>query len=351
MQTFLATRSRPSGPLHITGHRLEAKKEQLTRGKLLERYLENLGVSKSVRNVKRASQGRITTMDDLDSFMQTCSIPSDIDNTGATLWRDNETTYTMNEFTCPSYSNGEASYSKKDLFQPAKWRLHEPFSPINDRSKFTVTTTDELLQPHTENPTLGLDDVPPKTADVELKIVRTWLAKLWMAFQDPSSTSNPEDGAEYGSRDQQSGRERSKKKSGNQESSNTTMSSQESSKAGQKRSRQPPRTPDSDDEADDDGDPKKPGGGGFRGRGPRMLNEFGCPFFKHDPETHGGRGGCREYSHISVGILLRVSLSGIGRRHHIQPPGGFQMKADSSRTTLGSNTFETMTWTRQHGLN
>ena len=68
---------------------------------------------------------------------------------------------------------------------------------------------------------------------------------------------------------------------------------------------------DSKENEDDDGDARKPNRRRSHGRRPRKQNEFACPFFKHDAHKHGGRRGCREYSHEDVKVLLRVSGPGI----------------------------------------
>ena len=345
MNTIMATRSRVPEVADMAETKSKANQDLFKHGYLLDRYLEDSSRPEIGQNLERIPQGQKTRTSELDSSMQAASISDGTVDTSAGFWRDDKMTYNMNEPTCFTYTQEEALDLYKNLFQSAKQLIRETFRIIDGRLELKTAALNELNQRHFERSTLSGGKVSPnhETDGVELNIVLMLMKKLWIACQDPISSSYPEDGAGNGSRVPQRGHKSSQKKAGNQGSSNP-MSSQESSQRGQKRSRQPPRTPDSEDEddEDEDEDPKKAGGGGFRGTRPRSPNEFGCPFFKHDPETHGGRGGCREYSHKSVGILLRVSGPGIGQTI-LQFVHGFWSLTDYSRITLGSSIFETMT--------
>jgi hypothetical protein len=133
-------------------------------------------------------------------------------------------------------------------------------------------------------------------ADCVVRVFQRLLTKLWVACQDTSSTPRPRDGADDRSKGQHSSQKRSK----------SECSNEQSSKPGKKRRRQLPGNPGSECDDDDD-DPDIPEGRRARGRGHRQRSEFGCPFFKHDPDRHGGRGGCRDYSNENVSKLLKVS--------------------------------------------
>lgn len=354
MESVLATRYCVSVPLHIAGYGLKAQQKLCMREYLPEGHFQDVVVSKLIRNIGQASQGQINSQVDLDMLVEICAISNSIDITSAASGRGHANKYTMDGFTCSTYSNEEALDVQNYVFASTSSRLSESFCSINDQPKFSQKATSKLDQQHAKRPQPRLDELYSEIADIKLRIVLMLLTKLWLALQSPSSASDPKDGSDNASRNQQRGYESNKNRVGNPESSNP-MSSQESCKTGQKRSRQSPRTPGSEEEDDeddeDDEDPKKPGAGGVRGRGPRKLNEFGCPFFKHDPQTHGGRGGCREYSHISVSILMRVSDFSRGHDYHVHPKDGFELPTDRSRITSASNISETTIWMRLPGSN
>lgn len=283
------------------------KHRPLKRGCMLKHYAEDLEhswVVKFLQDLRGRWQGQETSLDQLDSFMNadsanTSFVLEDIEDSRDCSWRDKEKSYPMAHFI---YRRGEDWDLCKDLFYTVTQLLDDAFPTLSSRSELTESAINDLSQGKAKSSLPSLDEASSEDeiAGVEADIVHLLLTELWIASRDLQFTSVPENGADSGRKEQHGGQEGGGKKT----------RGVQSFQSGQKRPRLLPRTPESDGE-DDDSNSKKPERRRFRGRGPRMPNEFGCPFFKHDPDKHGGRGGCREYSHRNVGNLLRVSTSGV----------------------------------------
>jgi hypothetical protein len=286
-----------------TKRRLEVNQEPLEGGYLVRRYmadLEDSWIFKFMLNVERAAKGSHSFLTKNDSVTTRSSSPDEFEHTKANVWRDHEPTYSMDDFT---YDDRGGSNLYDDLLQSTKNIFDKTFSPTHIRSKLTREALCDLDQQRSESSLPSLDEVSSEDdiADLEANMVHMLMGKLWIACQDPSSTCGPQDGAGHGSRDQQSSQESSQNKAGSQGSPNR-ISTQRSSKLGEKRPRQPPQTPESEEEGDDRQSKKSV----QRGKRARMPNEFGCPFFKHDPVMYGGRGVCPTYSNPSVPNVLKV---------------------------------------------
>jgi hypothetical protein len=170
--------------------------------------------------------------------------------------------------------------------------------PIDSASRLPEAERCELDLPQTETspPNGDKGSSRRKIANLETNLLPRVVKMHRMVSQNSPWTSIPEDVDGNGGKRLQTGRASSGSKYGSEGSANP----------GHKRPRGVTLLPGSDGE-DGDGNLKKPDGRKPRGKGPRKPQEFGCPFFKHDPHKYGGRGGCREYSHDRVSILLRVS--------------------------------------------
>jgi hypothetical protein len=279
----------------------------LKRGCMLKRYtdgLEHSWVVKFLQDLRGRWQGQETSLDQLDTFMNADSTNTsffleDIEDSRACSWRDKEKSYLMAHFIYPS---GEDWDLRKDLFYTVTQLLDDTFPTLSSRSEVTESAINDLSRGKAKSSLPSLDEASSEDeiAGVEADIVHLLLTEFWIASRDLPFTSVPENGANSGRKEQHGG----------QESVGEKARGVKSFQSAQKRPRLLPRTPESDGE-DGDSELENPERRRFRGRGPRMPNEFGCPFFKHDPNKHGGRGGCREYSHRIVGNLLRVSTSGV----------------------------------------
>jgi hypothetical protein len=244
-------------------------------------------------NVGQASRRQITSSDQLDSFMNAFCIHPGIEDTAN--WRAEDPRYALNEHV---YNKRGPLELYKDLLRSTEQIVEETFNPIYGASELKKAALCELGYRQTESsvPSFGEASSVNELADVEVNMVHMLLTKLWIACQDPIFTLIPEDGTGDGSKGQES----------TQKSRKSNAGGEALSRPGQKRSRQNLRAPDSDNEGED-GDPKKPDSRKLRITNAHKQIAFGCPFFKHDPQKHGERRGCRQYSHENVGILLRVS--------------------------------------------
>jgi hypothetical protein len=281
----------------VKGTRVQFKKDHLLEGFTID--LEESSVLRFMRDVEGVSQRQNTSFCHLDSFMNTSSALESIGDIHADLRGNNESAYSMDPFTC---KKGEALDLGKDLQWSVKRLIDESLFPLHGQSEPTTAATCELARQQEKSslPNLVRKSSADGLTKVEINLAPMLLTKLWIACQDPYLTPVPEDGAEDAGKGQRS----------SQKSSGGKGGSKEPSRPSQKRARQLNSTSGEDD-YDGDGGSKKPSSRRSRGRGPRKQGEFGCPFFKHDPHKHGGRNGCRQYSHENVSILLRVSGSGV----------------------------------------
>jgi hypothetical protein len=279
-----------------TATKLKFNRELSRKGDLLDRYLVDLEDSWVVRfmlNVGQASQEQHTSSDQLDSFMNAFRIHPGIEDT--INWRAEDPTYALNEHV---YNKRGPVKLYKDLLRSTEQILEETFSPIYAASELKQAALCELDHRQIESsvPSLGDASSVNELADVEVNIVHMLLTKLWIACQDPRFTLIPEDGTGDGSKGQE----------GTQKSRKGDAGGEAFSRPGQKHSRQNLQAPDSENE-DEDGDPEKSDSRKLRITNSHKQTAFPCPFFKHDPQKHGERRGCRQYSQKDVGVLLRVS--------------------------------------------
>jgi hypothetical protein len=277
--------------------RVQFKKDYLLEGFTID--LEESSVLRFMRDVEGVSQRQSTSFCRLDSFMNTSSTLEGIGDVHADLRGNNESAYSMDQFTC---KKGEALNLREDLQWSVKQPIDESFFPLHGQSEPTTAATCELARQQEKSslPNLVQKSSADGLTNVETNLAQMLLTKLWIACQEPHLPPVPEDGAEDAGKGQRS----------SQKSSGCEGGSKEPSTLSQKRARQLNSTSDEDDYGEDGGS-KKSSSRRSRGRGPRKQGEFGCPFFKHDPHKHGGRNGCRQYSHENVSFLVRVSDSGI----------------------------------------
>lgn len=278
--------------------------------------------------VTRASQAQVTFWHRIESSSNISPILAGIGDTMICSRKAIDTIYGLEGFTS---------------ITAAALGLHENQSveQIIDRATLTIYVCSAYRNTESgQSRYLGNERLTPIVCDASsnsnavlgrVNTVPLLFAKLWPARQDASIILAPGNGADDGRQ-----RERN-----SQKTSKDKARSEQFAMSNHKRSRQLPRG--SDDDDDDGENSKQPNGRKSRGKGPRKQNEFACPFFKHNPQKYGGRGGCREYSHEHVGNLLRVSGSGIYYMVSRAASRTLCSLIYPHRIILGASTFETMT--------
>lgn len=306
----------------ITGQSLRNKEKLSQHAHMLKHYTSettNLWIVKLYPKVDQASLAPDTSLNQLHWVLKTPSktasfILDALKDTRADSCRDHGKTCAMDKF--PG-NHGEAL----DLVSDSpEWALEEDISWVDGQIGSTISLLSEPGQRPTDSLAMSLenDASDNERADAEAHTINTLLTKLWIVWQNLSFISVPANGADDSSRRQQSC----------QQGGEHRVRGQVSSKLAQKRPSQLPESP----ESDEDRDPKRPEIRKLRGRDHRFQNEFGCPYFKHDPEKHGGRSGCRVYSHKSVSILLRVCNAHIWESNGNSPIDADETLQDHIRT-------------------
>jgi hypothetical protein len=324
---------------HIAESKPQNQQKQSKPKCMLERYtadLEDSWVAEFIRSIERAPrvqkisslQLRLNLL--VEKFLADCNLDH-IEQNGP---GQNEKACLLDDH---RYDEKEVLDRRQTSRQTSRQMSKHASSGIDipgpQRKLLTDAAVDELGQVQAESspPSLTSMSSDDETNSCETSVVLILLQELWLAFTRAELADFVEDGGDDNSNSCKSSKTVAKTGRAMPDTS-TPVTTGDLSTLGPRRARLPGQSPDSEDE--ENNDPKKPGAKKPRGRGPRMPGEFGCPFFKHDPDKHGGRGGCRDYSHRCVGNLLRVSDSAASHTSNTWS-GGFSF--DNVRIILGPN--------------
>jgi hypothetical protein len=266
--------------------------------------LEDSWIMSFINGVQDAAPPPKAVVAQLESFMDSCPIHDETDRTIKGSWNQYEQACSVD---VDIYRKGEALdfcadilVSTTQILRCTVFQIRQQLYPSNPKAP-ALDELDKMSSPPSMIDASAVDEV----GVAEANVLHMLLEKLRLARQEPETDVVPEEGGD-GNSDSPSGGTTGIAKVDSRNSS-SQLSSGVSSQVGQKRHRLPGGSPDSDDDKDEDENPKRRNERKPRRRAPRLPEDLGCPFYKHDPEKYGGRGGCSEYSHHNMSILLRVS--------------------------------------------